>query len=176
MGCGTWKQCRTHHHHPTWRPSWTEVQWRRPNWTMPHTARGEQTGHYSVHALCAICDHQRWLWLELIQPVGSSARSCMCTLCTVARLAHAISWSQVIWCKLKLDSFRSQKPTDGSGFGCNMPGLANWEDQRGSHLIPGYQMDVMKDQKNLTSVQYEMNWDRLALYVNRECIVYILIK
>jgi hypothetical protein len=29
-------------------------------------------------------------------------------------------------------------------------------------------MDVMKDQKDLTSVQYEMNWDRLALYVDRE--------
>jgi hypothetical protein len=44
----------------------------------------------------AICDHQRWLWLELIQPVVSSARSCMCTVCTVAKLAHEISCCAVI--------------------------------------------------------------------------------
>ena len=49
-----------------------------------------------------------------------------------------------------------------------MPGLATQEHQRGSHLMPGYQTDVMKDQKDLTSVQYEMNWDRLALYVDRD--------
>ena len=36
------------------------------------------------------------------------------------------------------------------------------------HLIPGYQTDSMRGKEGLTSVQYEMNWDRLALYVDRD--------
>ena len=46
---------------------------------------------YSV--LSAIIRDDR---LDLIQPSVSSARSCVCTVCTVARPAHAISCSQVI--------------------------------------------------------------------------------
>ena len=34
--------------------------------------------------------------LDLIQPVVSSARSCVCTVCTVGRPAHAISCSSII--------------------------------------------------------------------------------
>ena len=34
--------------------------------------------------------------LDLIQPIVSSARSCECTVCTVAIPAHAISCSLVI--------------------------------------------------------------------------------
>ena len=41
------------------------------------------------------------------------------------------------------------------------------EDQRGSHLSLGYQTEELKDQKDLTSVQYKMTWDRLAMYVDR---------
>ena len=34
--------------------------------------------------------------LDLIQPIVSSARSCVCTVCTVARPALAISCSSII--------------------------------------------------------------------------------
>ena len=36
------------------------------------------------------------------------------------------------------------------------PRVGLQEDQRGSHLSLGYQMDELKDQKDLTSVQYKM--------------------
>ena len=49
-----------------------------------------------------------------------------------------------------------------------MPGLATQEHQRGSHLMPGYQTDVLMDQEDLTNMQYEMNWDRLDLYIDRD--------
>ena len=31
-------------------------------------------------------------------------------------------------------------------------------------------MDELKDQKDLTSVQCKMTWDRLAMYVEQECL------
>ena len=43
--------------------------------------------------LSAIIRYDR---LNLIQPVLSSARSCVCTVCTVARPAHVISCSLLI--------------------------------------------------------------------------------
>ena len=46
------------------------------------------------------------------------------------------------------------------------PRVGLQEDQRGSHLSLGYQMDELRDQEDLTSVQYRMTWDRLAMYVD----------
>ena len=60
------------------------------------------------------------------------------------------------------DASWSQIPFDlktGTGLGCNMPGLVTQEHQCGSHLMLGYQTDVLKDQEDLTNVQYKMNWD-----------------
>ena len=40
------------------------------------------------------------------------------------------------------------------------------QDQRGSHLIPGYQTDELRDEKDLTSVQ-RMNGTDQLVYVDR---------
>ena len=82
------------------------------------------------------------------------------------KTSHAISCSPVIRSDMKSDYFRFQDPEDGSRLGAISQGLLQ-EDQCGSHLSLGYQMDELRDQKDLTSVQCMMTWDRLAMYVDR---------
>ena len=83
------------------------------------------------------------------------------------KTSHAISCSPVIRSNIKSDSFRFQDPEDGSRLGAISQGQTRQEVRRGSHLSLGYQMDELRDQKDLTSVQCKMTWDRLAMYVDR---------
>ena len=144
--------------------SWC-LKWARYQYTMHFVVFRNFCVTTTVCTLCYLRSSEMTR-LDLIQPRMSSARSYVCTVCTVARPAHAISCSLVIWCKLESDSFRFQDPEDGSRLGAISQGLLQ-EDQCGSHLSLGYQMDELRDQKDLTSVQYMMTWDRLAMYVDR---------
>ena len=90
------------------------------------------------------------------------------------KTSHAISCSPVIRINMKSDSFRSQVPTDGSGLedvlGWHDPSTAYKNDAAVLHLMPGYQTDSMRGKEGLTSVQCMMTWDRLAMYVEQECL------
>ena len=93
--------------------------------------------------------------------------------------SHAVSCSPVIRSNIKSDSFRSQVPTDGSGIRrCPWVAYASTAYYKNGsavlHLTPGYQTDSMRGKEGLTSVQCMMTWDRLAMYVEQECLDLVL--